>query len=468
MFSPLLTKLILSSDHTSGEQVYAEIPSDTWSEGLRCESAAPGNQIPLLVHLPNLIKALQSCAQHDKSHLRLLKRSGRAFLSIDSDRSDNHKVTHEVPVQVMQAKALQECEEPFLDEPAVKINLPPMSILGSIADKMKQVSEILDIEATSDGTLTLAVNQSQVQCNTDSAASRQPMIARAHEPFLSHPFLSSVFAVQMKITSRFDGLRMKEVPLPGSAAASATPQQALGGISPLAAHAASPAQNQIARVLALEQAQRDQAAQQAEAAAAARATPTGDGPAPMELDGAQPSPRQQTNGAAGAAAPAAAASAAAAAAHGYDPSPLPAVAASPAGAGARVAAGTIGPPLSPSALHSAVDGSQLSSLALGGAAAAAASGEVIKASARVSIKKFLNVTAAKNLQTLHAIACQTNSAQAATNDRRKLLCEPFSLTASLSFDCVFVGIVTGGAFVVYLKLKNRRGTITYYLPLIQD
>jgi hypothetical protein len=30
------------------------------------------------------------------------------------------------------------------------------------------------------------------------------------------------------------------------------------------------------------------------------------------------------------------------------------------------------------------------------------------------------------------------------------------------------GIVENGAFVVYLKLKNRRGTITYYLPLIQE
>ena len=214
----------------------------------------------------------------------------------------------------------------------------------------------------------------------------------------------------MKITSRFDGLRMKELPLPGSAsaAASATPQQALGGISPLAGHAASPSQNQIARVLALEQAQRDHA--ESAAAAATRDQTMGDGPAPMELDGV--SPRQLANGTAGIAAPAAATSAAAAvaaAAAGFAPSPLPAVAASPSGAGAGVgvAAGTIGPPLSPSALHSAVDGSQLSSLALGGGGAgAAALGEVVKASARVSIKKFLNVTAAKNVQTLHAIACQ--------------------------------------------------------------
>ena len=196
VFSPTVTKLILSADYTSGEQVYAELPSSTWSEDLRCESAAEGNQIPLLVHLPNLIKALQSCVAHDKSALRLLKRNGRAFLSISSDHVDSNQVSHEVPVQVMQAKALAECEEPMLDEPAVKINLPPVSMLASIADKMKQVSEILDIEATSDGTLTLAVNQSQVRQHSKQSNSGAQWHSSAHMRSLlapNHPFLTWTF-----------------------------------------------------------------------------------------------------------------------------------------------------------------------------------------------------------------------------------------------------------------------------------
>jgi len=100
-----------------------------------------------------------------------------------------------------------------------------------------------------------------------------------------------------------------------------------------------------------------------------------------------------------------------------------------------------------SALNSAIDGTQppigvlqpaLSSSPLGGAAAPPASplstpAIVERASCRVSMKKFANITGAKHVQTLHALGC----------------------------------IVEDAAFVVYLKLKNKRGIITYYLPLIQ-
>jgi hypothetical protein len=199
----------------------------------------------------------------------------------------------------------------------------------------------------------------------------------------------------VKIKSTYNGLKILQ---PALSDRSSTPSSLRGE---------SPAQNQIAHALSnqpqqQQQQMQPQQEQQQQMGGGIVAT---DGLAAMELDGA----------------------------------------AGGAGGGGGVG---VGPSVSLSALNSAIDGTQppdgvlqpaLSASPLGGAAAPPPASPlstpaiVERASCRVSMKKFANITGAKHVQTLHALGC----------------------------------IVEDAAFVVYLKLKNKRGIITYYLPLIQ-
>jgi hypothetical protein len=66
-----------------------------------------------------------------------------------------------------------------------------LSALAALTDKMKNVSDVLDIEASSDGILTLSAEQSMVRDNTQLACRAEGMagsrIRRAkHEELKAH------------------------------------------------------------------------------------------------------------------------------------------------------------------------------------------------------------------------------------------------------------------------------------------
>jgi hypothetical protein len=81
----------------------------------------------------------------------------------------------------------------------------------------------------------------------------------------------------------------------------------------------------------------------------------------------------------------------------------------------------VGAPISPSALHSAMEVSQQSH-------------PPVESRAKISIKKFANMLQCKTLPVVRVIGC----------------------------------IIENAAFVMHMRLDKRRGTVTYYLPLLND
>jgi len=342
VLAPDKTRVIVPADHTSGEQLYAELDTNVWTEECKIESQQ-NNTIPFLVYLPNLLKALKACEKAERAVLKLTKRNQRAYLTCDTLSAEG-RVQQDVPIIVQSTKRVDDWEEPMLEEPQVKLSLPDLKALAALIDKMKHVSDVIDIVATSDGKITLTAEQSMV-----------------------------------KITSTYSDLKINQG---GGGSGSER------SVTPLNSHAESPAQNQVARALQEAQAQ---AAQQQQQQQPQQPQAGADGVVAMDLDGAAGAP----------------------------------------------AVGAVGPSVSLSALQSAVAGTPVPPSTPQGSAPptpSSAGAPVVRASCRVSMKKFANVCGAKNIQTLHTIAC----------------------------------IVEDAAFVVYLKLKNRRGIITYYLPLIQQ
>lgn len=107
------------------------------------------------------LSCLQGCEKSDHSSIRLTKQFQRAYLTCETLTGDQ-ALTQDVPIVVQSVRRIDEFEEPQLDDPEVKINMPNMKVLATLIDKMKGVSDVLEIQASSAGTLILSVAQSQV------------------------------------------------------------------------------------------------------------------------------------------------------------------------------------------------------------------------------------------------------------------------------------------------------------------
>ena len=124
---------------------------------------------------------VQSCARAERCLIRLSKHSNRAFLTFET-WSGEQSVMQDVPVLVQSMRSLEQWEEPLLDEPKVKLHMPGMQILHTLAEKMKGVSDIMEIHASSDGQLKLSVLQSQVSKRKQANSKKRGKTNGKNEP----------------------------------------------------------------------------------------------------------------------------------------------------------------------------------------------------------------------------------------------------------------------------------------------
>lgn len=94
--------------------------------------------------------------------LRLSKREKRAYLTVESKSNDN-RVLQDLPIQIQSARKIEDCEEPFLDEPRVKTRMPNLKLLAQVIDKMKTVAEHVEVRQQSNGVCTFTVEQNMVR-----------------------------------------------------------------------------------------------------------------------------------------------------------------------------------------------------------------------------------------------------------------------------------------------------------------
>jgi len=162
-FQPKTVSFYLTTQWSASGQCFVELAVPAVFEDYRIESRS-NNEIPMLINIPNLVRALRSSERAHKTVIKLTKKTERAFLTFEI--TENVSITQDVPISLQNVKSLVEYQEPELPEPEVQIRMPPLGNLKTVVDRMKAVSEELTIEATSLGRMIFKVETDMVTIRT--------------------------------------------------------------------------------------------------------------------------------------------------------------------------------------------------------------------------------------------------------------------------------------------------------------
>lgn len=179
-------RLYLTTHFTQGEQAFVDLSVKHMFDDFKIESKS-NNEIPFLINLPNLARAVKSGERASRMTWKLSKKRERAYLAIEI--IDTVNIKQDVPVSLQGLKkTLEEHQEPSLPEPDVQVRLPSLTSLKTVVDRMRAVSAEITIEATSVGEVTLQVKTDMVQIRTfyknlcllpDQASARPKATVRA-------------------------------------------------------------------------------------------------------------------------------------------------------------------------------------------------------------------------------------------------------------------------------------------------
>lgn len=126
-----------------GSQTWSHFPSARLFQEYRIESKRD-NRIDLEAPIANLVHVFGSCANSDKTVVRLANgRDGRPILGFEFSLAGNvidHRVEQEVPVRVLPETEAKTIEEPALPEPEYQIEMrQSLGRMKNVLDKMRAV-----------------------------------------------------------------------------------------------------------------------------------------------------------------------------------------------------------------------------------------------------------------------------------------------------------------------------------------
>lgn len=124
------------------------------------------NKIGFELTLDHLIKTLRSAVGSAPEILvRLRKGPHYPFLSFTID-NPSMKIAQEIPVMTLSASQLEGLTEPSMPEPNVWILMPQLKLVQRVIDRMKNMSNILKIEANQAGQLVFSIETDLVTVST--------------------------------------------------------------------------------------------------------------------------------------------------------------------------------------------------------------------------------------------------------------------------------------------------------------
>lgn len=111
-----------------------------------------------------VVCVVQSSEKASRSTLKLTKKEGRAFLTIDSTQ-DGANIIQDVPITIQSFRSIAEHDEPVLDTPTMKFRLPNIRVLHQMCDTIKQLDHTgqLTITADDNGRVKFIIQDQQVR-----------------------------------------------------------------------------------------------------------------------------------------------------------------------------------------------------------------------------------------------------------------------------------------------------------------
>lgn len=160
---PEIISFYLTSQFSASGQAFVELRVSSIFDEYRLESKT-NNEIPMLVNIPNLARAIQSGVRATKTVIKLTKKNERAYLTFEI--TENVNIIQDVPITMQTMKSLKEYQEPELPEPEIQTRMPHLGNLKTVIDRMKAVSDELTIEADSAGRVVFRVETDLVKIKT--------------------------------------------------------------------------------------------------------------------------------------------------------------------------------------------------------------------------------------------------------------------------------------------------------------
>uniref|UniRef100_A0AAY4BQI0 Checkpoint protein n=1 Tax=Denticeps clupeoides TaxID=299321 RepID=A0AAY4BQI0_9TELE len=134
-------------------------------EGLSPEA----NEICLEVAPENISRALKTAQNAKAVKVKLTKKHCPCLTlsaELPSLSSISRVVTHDIPVEVIPRRLWHEFKEPTVPDFDVSIYLPPLKTMKNVVDRMKNLSNILVLEANLGGEMNLKIETDLVSVTT--------------------------------------------------------------------------------------------------------------------------------------------------------------------------------------------------------------------------------------------------------------------------------------------------------------
>ncbi|TDL25549.1 cell cycle checkpoint [Rickenella mellea] len=161
--------IICNEDTDGGIQVWSQVKVDTLFEDYRIQSNA-NNEISLALAPEALLQALKSAMDASEVVMKLAKKNNHAVLNFSivgmSHQQKRVLVSHDVRIDVLLPSDVAKLKEPLCPEPDIHIILPPLQKLRTVVDHMRQMSDVMMIEANHLGDLKISVENDDVMVDT--------------------------------------------------------------------------------------------------------------------------------------------------------------------------------------------------------------------------------------------------------------------------------------------------------------
>lgn len=131
--------------------------------------SAEANEICLEVAPENLSRALRTAQAARAVKIKLTKKHCPCLTlaaELPTLSSVSRVVTHDIPVDVIPRRLWNDFKEPSMPDFDVSIYLPPLKTMKNVVDRMKNLSNFLEIEANLNGEMNLKIETDLVSVTT--------------------------------------------------------------------------------------------------------------------------------------------------------------------------------------------------------------------------------------------------------------------------------------------------------------
>jgi HUS1 checkpoint protein len=196
-------QFILVCDITDGFQVWAGMNAASLFSDYNVESMN-NNEISFNITLDHLQRALKSSQYAQETLVKLTKKNGIPYLSlcIETTTTQAMTVNHDIPINLLGPLQVAAFVEPTLPDPEVYIMMPPLKLLRSVVDHMKNLDDYLTMQANMAGELTLKVETDMVSVATFYRNLEHPHI-EGRSPPRHNPDQSASVKVDIKKFVKF-------------------------------------------------------------------------------------------------------------------------------------------------------------------------------------------------------------------------------------------------------------------------